>query len=145
MERIVCIAVAPWTRSEKEDVAKAFALNLDDESVSEVNLLAVSQPSSYNKVMKSPEKPLWRKAVESEYLSLTICSTWELDPYLGTMRIIGSMWKFKLKRDSTANITKYKARLVARGDQHEPDWNSVFPPHCPIHLPTCYSRDFMHQ
>ncbi len=37
------------------------------------------------------------------------------------MRNIGSMWKFKLKRDSTGNITKYKARLVARGDQQEPD------------------------
>jgi hypothetical protein len=36
--------------------------------------------------------------------------------------------EFKLKRDSTGNIAKYKARLVARGDQQEPDWNSVFAP-----------------
>ncbi len=78
--------------------------------------------------MKSLEKLLWRKAVESEYFSLTDSSTWEHVPYLGTIKVIGSMWKFKLKRDSTGIITKYKARLVARGDQQKPDWNSVFPP-----------------
>ncbi len=60
---------------------------------------------------------MWKKPVEAEYLSLSRNSTWELVPYLGTMKVIGSMWKFKLKRDSTGNITKYKARLVARGDQ----------------------------
>ena len=44
------------------------------------------------------------------------------------MKVIGSMWKFKLKRDSKGSVTKYKARLVARGDQQQPDWNSVFAP-----------------
>ena len=41
-------------------------------------------------------------------------------PYSKDMKIIGSMWKFKLmKRDSKGNINKYKAWLVARGDQLE--------------------------
>ncbi len=44
------------------------------------------------------------------------------------MKVIGSMWKFKLKSDSKGNVAKYKARLVARGDQQQPDWNSVFAP-----------------
>ena len=112
---------------EKAQAAKAFALNLEDDFASEVILLVVSEPS-YNQAMKSPERPLWRKPVESEYLSLTNNETWKLVPYLGTMKVIGSMWKFKLKRDSTGNITKYKALLVARGNEQEPDWNSVFAP-----------------
>ena len=44
------------------------------------------------------------------------------------MEVIGSSWKFKLKRDQSGAIMKYKARLVARGDMHEMVWNSVFAP-----------------
>jgi hypothetical protein len=128
LERTARIAADPRSRSERAQAAKAFALNAEDNDDPEVILLAVSEPVSYNQAMKTPEKPMWKKAVEAEYLSLTRNSTWDLVPYLGTMKVIGSMWKFKLKRDSTGNITKYKARLVARGDQQEPDWNSVFAP-----------------
>jgi len=42
------------------------------------------------------------------------------------MEVIGSSWKFKLKRNQSWTIIKYKARLVARGDMQEMDWNSVF-------------------
>jgi len=44
------------------------------------------------------------------------------------MKVTGSSWKFKLKRDKEENITKYKARLVTRGDQQEPGWKFVFSP-----------------
>jgi hypothetical protein len=44
------------------------------------------------------------------------------------MEIIGSSWKFKLKRDQPGSITNYKARLVARGDIQETNWTSVFAP-----------------
>ena len=44
------------------------------------------------------------------------------------MKVIGSSWKFILKRDKEGNINKYKARLIARGDQQEPVWNFVFSP-----------------
>jgi len=109
-------------------VVKRHKLPKDSPLTSEVILLAVSEPSSYKQVMKSPKKPLWRKAIESGYLSISDNATWKLVPYLGTMKVIGSMWKFKLKRDSTGNITKYKTSVVARGDHQEPDWNSVFIP-----------------
>ena len=71
LERVARIAMAPRSRSERAQAAKAFALNLEDDFASEVILLVVSEPSSYNQAMKNPERPLWRKAVESEYLSLT--------------------------------------------------------------------------
>ncbi len=66
LDRIARVVAAPRTRSERAQVAKASALNIEDEPVSEVVLLAVSEPSSYNQAMKIPEKPLWRKAVEAE-------------------------------------------------------------------------------
>ena len=52
----------------------------------------------------------------------------DLVPYEHSMKVIGGSWKFKLKRDGDGNITKFKARLVARGDQQEPDKNYVFSP-----------------
>ena len=84
-------------------------------------LLAVGEPISYDRAMKSEEKDLWKTAVQSEYKSLLSNSTWDLIPYAPRMTVIGIAWKFKLERDSEGNVSKYKARLVARGDMHEPD------------------------
>jgi hypothetical protein len=72
--------------------AKAFALNTEDNADPEVILLVVSESVSYNQAMKTPENPVRKKAVEAEYLSLTRNSAWELVPYMGTMKVIGSMW-----------------------------------------------------
>jgi len=44
------------------------------------------------------------------------------------MRVIGCSWKFKLKRNKSGAITKYKARLVACGDMQYLDFVSVFAP-----------------
>ena len=44
------------------------------------------------------------------------------------MQVIRSSWKFKLKRNKTGSVIKFKARLVARGDMQTMDWNSVFAP-----------------
>jgi hypothetical protein len=38
------------------------------------------------------------------------------------MKVIGSIWKFKLKKDADGNNNKYNARLLeAKRDEHEPD------------------------
>jgi hypothetical protein len=58
LERVARIAMAPRSRSERAQVAKAFDLNLEDDFASEVILLVVFEPSSYNQAMKSPERPL---------------------------------------------------------------------------------------
>ena len=128
MERLDRIDDNPRSRSEREHASRSFALNSEDESSAEVILLAVTKPPSYRRAMKCPETLLWSKTVESEYISLTANNTWDLVPYLGTMKVIGCRCKIKLKRDATGNIKKYKARLVARCDHQEPDWNSVFAP-----------------
>ena len=97
-------------------------------SLGTVALVAVCEPASYLIAMRSPEKPMWEAAMNAEYHLLTSNSTRELVSHSKDTKIIGSMWKFKLKRDSKGRITKYKARLVARGDQQQHDWNFVFAP-----------------
>ena len=44
------------------------------------------------------------------------------------MRIIGCSWKYKIKRDGSGAIVKYKACLVASGDMQDLDYASVFAP-----------------
>jgi len=74
--------------------------------------------------MSGLENTQWQLAIDFHASN----GTWDIVPYKPTMRVIGSMWKFKLKRDSNGNVSKFKARLVSRGDMQEPDWGSVFAP-----------------
>ena len=66
LERTARIDAYPRSRSERAQVAKAFTLNTEDDADPEEILLAVSEPVSYNQAMKTPEKPMWKKAVEAE-------------------------------------------------------------------------------
>jgi hypothetical protein len=45
-------------------------------------------------------------------------------------RVIGSLWIFKLKRDSNGQVIEFKARVCARGDQqtYEVDYHETFVP-----------------
>ena len=71
--------------------------------------------------MEGHESSEWTVATKKEIDSLTKNKTWELISRQPFMEVIGSSWKFKLKRDQSGAIIKYKARLVARGDMQEPD------------------------
>jgi hypothetical protein len=71
-----------------------------------------------------------RSAVEKELRSLTDNQTWDLVPIPPHQRVIGSLWIFKVKRDSSGKILKFKARVCARGDQQtfEVDYHETFAP-----------------
>lgn len=57
-------------------------------------------------------------------------ATWKLTSLPGGHRAIGLKWFFKLKKDPTGNIVKYRARLVAKGyaQQQGVDFEEVFAP-----------------
>jgi hypothetical protein len=78
--------------------------------------------------MKSPDKARWFAATDKEFSSLTSKSTWHLVPLVSPMRVIGCSWKYRIKRDISREIIKYKARLVACGDMQHVDYASVFAP-----------------
>jgi hypothetical protein len=115
LERVAPIAKTTRTRSKRVQFFQAGIID-DMPSLEEVALTAVYAHISYLGAMKSVEKPIWEASVQSAYLCLTSNSTWESVPYSKDMKVIASMWKFKLRRDSKGNISKYKARLVARCD-----------------------------
>ena len=90
--------------------------------------LLLSPTCSFKKVMKSPDKDHWLLAAQKEFSSLISKGTLHLVPLIFPMRVIGCSWKFKLERDRSGAIIKYKARLVARGDMQHLDFASVFAP-----------------
>jgi hypothetical protein len=75
--------------------------------------------------MTRDEHDEWVTATQQEVNSYNQNGTWELTPGQPRMEVIGSSWKFKLKRDQFGSVIKYKARLVARGDMQETNWTSI--------------------
>jgi hypothetical protein len=57
--------------------------------------------------------------MKSEYDSLISWKTWTLVSCPAGCKLVDSKWVFKLKRDANGLITRYIARLVARGFTQE--------------------------
>ena len=72
-------------------------------------------PKSYDEAMTSPEANNWQEAMQSEYDSLSDNNTWDITDLPEGKRIIGGKWVFNKKFDKDNDLTKYKARYVARG------------------------------
>lgn len=84
-------------------VYSAISSNVDDE------------PTTYEEVLKRSDKNQWLNAMKSEYQSLIENSTWDLVQLPPNRKTIKSKWVYKLKKDAAGNISKYKARFVAKG------------------------------
>lgn len=75
-------------------------------------LASKAEPASFTEAL---EHENWRHAMLDEFTSIEANNTWRLvDPPPG-VRPIGLKWVYKTKRDEAGLVTKFKARLVARG------------------------------
>lgn len=93
--------------------------------------VAIEQdPADYSEAITSSESDLWIKAMQEEYASLIKQGTWTLTELPSGRRPIGCKWVYKRKEDSTGNVTRFKARLVAQGysQQYGVDYDAVFAP-----------------
>jgi len=88
------------------------------------------EPTNLRQALSGPQAKEWWEAVKAEYDALIHNGTWELIPRPATGNIMGSTWKFKIKRNSDGSVQRYKARLCGRGDMqvHGVDFNEVFAP-----------------
>ena len=78
----------------------------------------------------SPDAAKWKAAVEEEFRSLEQRSTWTLVPRRVEQKLVDSKLVFKIKRDASGAVTRYKARLVLRGfmQEHGIDYTETFAP-----------------
>jgi hypothetical protein len=83
------------------------------------------EPSSFKRATLGKICDKWTKTIASEYEPPLANKTWSLVDYPQNAKIIGCMWRLKIKRDADGIIIKYKSRICARGDQqtNEIDYN----------------------
>ena len=59
--------------------------------------------------------PKWCEAMDAEFQALQRQQTWSLVPAPPNVNLVGCKWVFKLKLNSDGSISRYKARLAAKG------------------------------
>jgi len=91
--------------------------NRDIDSDEDIGFAAwdTEDPATYEEAMRSSAATLWEAAMDAEYKALTDLGTWELVQPPKGRKIIKSKWAYKVKRGADGEITKYKARFVAKG------------------------------
>ncbi len=89
-----------------------------------------TEPKTYNQAIKSPESESWKKSMTDEYNALLSHQTWDLVDLPKGKNLVGCKWVYKLKRNASGEISKYKSRLVAQGfsQEHGIDFDEVFAP-----------------
>jgi hypothetical protein len=72
-------------------------------------------PRTHKKALSCPEREKWITAMKEELDSLRKHNIYCLAKLPLGRRAVGCKWVFKIKRDATGSITRYKARLVTQG------------------------------
>lgn len=70
------------------------------------------EPNSYQEAMTRVE---WVRAMKEELASIERNKTWTLVDLPKGRSAIGLKWIYKVKREPDGRISKYKARIVAKG------------------------------
>ena len=85
---------------------------------------------SIQEALSGPEADSWREAMDSEYQSLMDNGTWRLVPPPTDRKLVSCKWLLRKKFNADGSISRYKARLVARGFSQVPgmDFNETFSP-----------------
>ena len=117
-------AVSALRRSERLKTRETALAATDTSANNSVN------PASWDEAMASEEGPKWMAARNEELMSLEEHNTYTLEPVPAGAKVIGSMWVLKKKMRADGSVERYKARVVARGDQQRPgrDFDELYAP-----------------
>ena len=101
--------ISPLRRSARFNQNTNYEFSAE---VEEILKCYAELPQNTNEALKNEN---WRDAMQQEYNSLIKNQVWELVPLPENVKAIGSKWHFTNKYDSNGNVTKHKARFVAKG------------------------------
>ena len=79
----------------------------------------ITDPKTFAAAMKTPEAEKWQEAINEELKTLRADKTWVAVPKPANVRALHSKWVFKTKTDAQGKVERYKARLVACGNEQE--------------------------
>jgi hypothetical protein len=86
-------------------------------------------PRTYSEAIRSKDADEWKKAMAVELQNMDRLGVWdgvEKGTLPKELKTVGSRWIFTTKRQG--ENTKFKARLVARGDQELPNTDDTYSP-----------------
>ena len=73
------------------------------------------EPLTYEQAMASPQAVDWKEAMNAEYAALQGHKTWDLVECPPGVSPLDGKWVYKIKRNATGQIEKFKCRFVAKG------------------------------
>ncbi|KAE8884915.1 hypothetical protein PF010_g28249 [Phytophthora fragariae] len=88
-------------------------------SVGSVSAVMLKDPKNVREAMRDPRGEKWKQAIREEIEALEQNGTWKVVKKPENAKLLHTKWVFKLKTHADGTIERYKARLVARGDEQE--------------------------
>ena len=99
--------------------------------VTNIDLTKIKIPTTYNQVLKSPERQQWLDAIEEEINTLDEMQTFQFpNEFPENRNIVNTKFVFDLKMKADGSIDRFKARLVAQGFTQVPnvDFQDTYAP-----------------
>ena len=89
-----------------------------------------NEPASYRQAVNGPDADAWLSAMDDEYKSLMDAGTFELVKLPQGANLVTCRWVFRLKQNADGSVSRFKARLVARGftQRQGVDYDLTFAP-----------------
>ena len=91
----------------------------------------IIEPRTYQEALDSPQREQWMAAIaaEKEVFAASKTFTPIFSQLPDHIKLLGTKWVFKLKRDEEGRVARFKARLVAQGfGQRADDFDETFSP-----------------
>ncbi|RVX12791.1 Retrovirus-related Pol polyprotein from transposon RE2 [Vitis vinifera] len=116
-----------WNYEEKEQQPIRMKFRVVDKSwLTSISLQMISAlttalsnfdiPTCYSHATKHD---CWRQAMQEEIAALEANHTWDIEPCPPTIVPLGCKWVYSVKVRSNGSLDRYKARLVALGNNQE--------------------------
>lgn len=105
-------------------------VNYNTEQAKAASSIIDDEPTNFKQILKRADSNKWLEAMNEELESLDKNQVWDLVDRPKGINIVTNRWVLRIKRKTTGEIDRYRARLVARGftQVHGIDYNETFAP-----------------